>query len=148
MPPEVQAFLGGITLADVALWVGIVGGVIAGFKWVRPFLRKLIDFVDDVAGEPARPGVPARPGLMERLASVEGDVAQVKHEVLPNTGTSLRDSADRTEVVVGELSRSMVDVHSKLDSDNARISDVTDRLDKHIAESSQILNSMKEKHEH
>lgn len=148
MPPEVQAFLGGITLADIAIWVGVLGGAVAAFKWVRPFLRKLIDFVDDVAGEPARPGVPARPGLMERLASVEGAVAQVKHEVLPNTGTSLRDSADRTEVVVGELSRSMDDVHSKLDSDNARIGELGERLDRHISESSHILNNLKEKHEH
>lgn len=140
MPPEVQAFLGEVTLADLLIWVAAVGAIFAAFKWVRPFLRKLIDFIDDVAGEPARPGVAARPGLMERMGTFESTLAQVKHEVLPNTGTSARDAIDRTERAVRGLQEGMDDVHSKLDNDNKRITDLSGQLEEHITQSTQILN--------
>lgn len=83
-------------------------------------MRKLFHFIDDVAGEPARPGHPERPGMMERIGALEqgwksieskvdelgttvtsntGDIAtikeqvgQVRHEVTTNHGSSLKDA--------------------------------------------------------
>ena len=90
MPPEVQAFFEGESLWTLAMWgVGIV--VVWGLiKKVWPLLKKLSDFLDDVAGEPARPGVAARAGLMERVQRIE-------HELFPNSGKSLRDQTNRIE---------------------------------------------------
>lgn len=56
-------------------WVAVVGSmlgtmisaaVISGWSWRH--LRRWMRMVDDLLGEPARPGQPARPGVMERLA--------------------------------------------------------------------------------
>ena len=55
-----------------------------------PYGRKLMHFIDDVAGEPARPGFEARPGLMERVARIE-------HEITPNHGGSMNDGLKRVE---------------------------------------------------
>ncbi len=142
MPPELQAFLGGVTLWDLLLWIAAVGTIFAGVKWVVPFIRKAVNFFDDVAGEPARAGVPARPGLMERMGAVEATLSQVKHEVLPNTGTSLRDATDRTEKAVAALQGGMDDVHSKLDNDNQRIAGLSERLDEHITQSTNIITKL------
>ncbi|HEU5475703.1 MAG TPA: hypothetical protein VFV67_34110 [Actinophytocola sp.] len=63
----------------------------------RPVLRtakKASNFIDDVVGEPARPGVPARPGLMDRVQAVEKRLTAIEHELHPNSGTSLRDQVD------------------------------------------------------
>lgn len=67
-----------------------------------PGVRRVMHLVDDLAGESERPGVPARPGLMERMAAVEdgqSDMSEkvdvIHHEVLPNSGTSLRDEVTR-----------------------------------------------------
>lgn len=104
MPPEVRDFLGGITLADVLTWVAVAGALFAAIKWIIPLGRKISHFVDDVAGEPARPGIPARPGLMERLSTVEAKQDEqtaalevVRHEVTTNHGSSLKDSVKRLE---------------------------------------------------
>lgn len=124
MPPEVQAFLEGVSLWTLAMWgVGIVmvWGLI---KKVWPLLKKLSDFLDDVAGEPARPGVAARAGLMERVQRIE-------HELFPNSGKSLRDQTDRME----EL----------LNNDNERIGALSTQLEDHITNSTKIIESLKEK---
>lgn len=65
-------------------------------------LRSIGHLVDDLRGEPARPGVPARPGIMDRLAVVEQDVAQVRAEVTHNGGGSLKDAVTRIERRVNE----------------------------------------------
>lgn len=111
MPPEVQAFFEGVSVWTLAMWgVGIVmvWGLI---KKVWPLLKKLGDFLDDVAGEPERPGVPARAGLMERVQRIE-------HELFPNSGKSMRDQIDRIE--------------EKVNSDDERIGSLADKLDQHL----------------
>ena len=90
MPPEVQAFLEGVSVWTLIMWVVAIVVVIGVIKKGWPLLKKLSDFLDDVAGEPARTGVPARAGLMERVQRIE-------HELFPNSGKSLRDQTDRIE---------------------------------------------------
>lgn len=109
-----------MTPAALAEWIRVAPWLVAAVLLIMlavwavrkaaPVLRKLGHLVDDLVGEPARPGVPPRPGLMERMESVEGeqkrqgtDLALVKHEVMPNTGTSLNDATRRTEAHVKEL---------------------------------------------
>lgn len=118
MPPEVQAFLEGISAWTVIAWGVFVVLVVGVIRKLWPVVKKLADFLDDVAGEPARPGVPARAGLMERVQRIE-------HELFPNSGKSLRDQTNRME--------------QKLDRDNERIGELSDQLDEHITQSTQII---------
>lgn len=121
MPQEVQAFLEGLSVWTVIAWgaaAALVWGIV---RKVWPLLKRLADFLDDVMGEEARPGVPARLGLMERVMRVE-------HELFPNSGKSLRDQTNRME--------------QKLDRDNARIDELTEQLDEHITKSNQIINKL------
>lgn len=97
----------------LAVWVGAM--IVRKFG---PFVVKLVHFIDDVAGEPARPGVPARPGLMERFATVEekqdeqgialaeqgAAIAVVQHEVTTNHGSSLKDAVKGVDTKVHGLS--------------------------------------------
>lgn len=62
-----------------------VGGAV-GLLWRR--FRGLARLIDDLLGEPARPGVPASPGVMERLAThdqtltyLAGQVQQLQGQV-------------------------------------------------------------------
>jgi hypothetical protein len=69
-----------------------------GVRWVFSTLNMIREFLEDWRGEEARPGYHKRPGVMERLVSLEEQVGAVKHELKPNSGTSLRDAVDRIEV--------------------------------------------------
>ncbi|MFI0827313.1 hypothetical protein ACH4Q7_22975 [Streptomyces roseolus] len=92
----------GIPALDTALvWGGAVsllaGLLTVSWRAVRAALRlgrKLNHFMDDWAGEEARPGVPARPGVIARLSSLEERQSRVEHALHPNGGDSLRDAVD------------------------------------------------------
>lgn len=92
--PDSTALFGDLRAAEVLAWMAaltvVIAGVVVILRKALPLLKKLGDFLDDVAGEPARAGVPARPGLMERVQRIE-------HEMFPNSGKSLRDQTDRLE---------------------------------------------------
>lgn len=138
MPPEVQTFFEGLSVWSVIVWIAAALLAFPVLRKLWRLFKQLADFLDDVMGEPARPGVDARPGLMERVMRVE-------HELFPNSGKSLRDQTNRME--------------QKLDRDNARITELSDqvegvvdevgglneRLDEHITQSAQIIQSLKEK---
>ncbi len=92
------------------LVTAVIGIIIGAAVWIGkiawPFLHKLSHFVDDVAGEEARPGVPGRPGLMERVGLIE-------HEVKTNHGTSLKDAVKRIEGVQEIQSTKIKDLHDR-----------------------------------
>ena len=50
-----------------------VASLAGGFviKYVRPFIKRIGQFLDDWNGEPARPGRDESPGVMARLKNVE-----------------------------------------------------------------------------
>lgn len=107
-------------LIVLAPWLAAVGVLVWVAVKVWPFVRKISHFIDDVAGEPERPGIPARPGLMERLATVEakqdeqGDaLAVVRHEVTTNHGSSLKDSVRRLEERADDQDRKLGDLHER-----------------------------------
>ena len=61
------------------------------------------NFLDDWGGHPERPGVPARPGVMERLQSVEFTLGEVRGQIFPNGGTSMRDDLNAVRSDVTEI---------------------------------------------
>lgn len=85
--------------AVIIFAVTVVGWI---FSKIWPQIQKLSRFLDDVTGEPERPGIPSRPGIMERLARVEGDVGVVKAQVQNSHRTNLRDDLDRLQEAVRE----------------------------------------------
>lgn len=107
-------WLADMTVADVVGFVLILVALYVILRKVFPVSGRLVHLIDDLAGEAARPGVPARPGLMERVASVELAVREVREKVvvvdgrldvvefataqlLPNNGSHLADAVNRVE---------------------------------------------------
>ena len=64
-----------VTLPDLTAVTALAGAAVGavGFlvRKAWPVVRKLVVFVNDVTGEPARPGFAGRPGLMERVQRIE-----------------------------------------------------------------------------
>lgn len=79
-----------LDVASLAPWLALLILLIVVIVKLWPYGRRFMRFIDDVAGEPERPGFPAKPGLMERVARIE-------HEVKTNHGTSLKDAVKRIE---------------------------------------------------
>lgn len=99
----------------IALFSAVItiGGWLFSKAW--PQIRKVSHFVDDLAGEPERPGVPARPGIMERLASVEDEVREVKAQVKNSHSTNLRDDIDRVQKSLAEHIEESGPIRAKVD---------------------------------
>lgn len=77
------------------LWKAITATLRTGRKWDM--------FLEDWHGTEARPGRPAVPGIMQRMVDLEEGLRQIRHEVFPNSGGSLRDAVDRLERQASEL---------------------------------------------
>lgn len=89
---------------NLIAWIGAALALIAavGAAWkviskIAKAVKSITHFADDWFGEDARPGVPARLGVMSRLEGIQTDVGKIKHELWPNSGSSLRDAVDRLE---------------------------------------------------
>ena len=94
--------------------------LIAGFfGWIlrKIFraLRLLVRFTDDYFGEPAGSGRPARPGVKTRLEKLEKHATEISAQVHLNSGTSLRDSVQRTELGMEDLKRSLAILSQKVE---------------------------------
>lgn len=123
MPPWVSDLLTPQTLGVLAALIFIAW---LAYK-IAPALRKLSHLVDDLAGEPARPGVPARPGLMERMASVEDASTEntrrldiVQKEVKNSHITNLREDMDQIRDEV-RVTSSKLDTHIQIAADESRM---------------------------
>lgn len=92
-----------VNLWDAALWAGgVIAAVVAGrafmvkaWPGLKSFAQAILStaqLIDSVKGLPA---------FIERT---DAAMAQVHHELHPNSGTSLNDSVRRTEARVAELS--------------------------------------------
>lgn len=157
MPPEVQAFLEGLSVWTVIAWIiGLLALIGVAGKLYKLF-KALTDFLDDVKGEDARAGVPARPGIMARLETIEqlqtsqGQTLEVvRHELFPNSGKSLRDQTNRMEqklnadnTRIAELSEQVGAVEEKLSGVDDKVTVLDERVEEHITQSTQIIQELK-----
>ncbi|NIL57091.1 hypothetical protein [Salinispora arenicola] len=63
--------------------------------------RRASRLVDDLLGEPPRPGLlDGRPGLMARVVRIEGRLDALE-ELRPNGGSSIKDQVDRIAHATG-----------------------------------------------
>jgi hypothetical protein len=89
--------------AALALAAAVLGCLAwAGRKVWRTF-RRTQDFLDDWGGHEPRPGVEARPGVMERLQTVEFILGEVRGQVFPNGGHSMRDDLNTLRSDVADI---------------------------------------------
>lgn len=86
-------------LIAVAPWLGAL--FVAGFLiWkTTPHVRKWSRFMDRMLGVPADPktGQPEILGIFERMDHQDDAIEQIRHEMFPNSGKSLRDQTNRLE---------------------------------------------------
>ena len=125
-----------MNVPDLTVITAVASAAVGAAGWAVkkawPVVRKLVTFVNDVTGEPARPGFDGRPGLMERVQRIEessaekakaiGDLAQevhkaraqqleistdmaaVKAELTLNGGSSVKDAIVQIRRQVNALS--------------------------------------------
>lgn len=89
-----------VTAGAIVVLGGAIVLIARAAVWLSRVVRRVMDFLDDWAGEAARPGFPRRPGVPERLTVMEGRLVKVETELKPNAGSTLRDAIDRVERVV------------------------------------------------
>lgn len=101
---------------DVLAGVLVAGGT-AGAIWLRKTLSGVGQMARDWRGEPARPGESdGTPGVMarlytqdqqfkavlDRLGRQDSVLADIAHEVFPNSGKSIKDITDKTHAELTE----------------------------------------------
>lgn len=123
---------------EVAISVVALGSGLAGyFKIIVPFasrIKKWITtwegFMEDWSGEEARPGRDAVPGVMQRLNDIDGELKR-------NGGGSMKDSLDRMEKDVHEMTGNIKtltsdskQIRERLEDGDRRFEKIEKRLDK------------------
>ena len=104
----------GWVTAAVALAVAVAGGCAWLGRRTWHVLHGAQEFLEDWKGHPQRPGVEGTPGVMARLQTVEFILGEVRTQVFPNSGGSLRDIVHRTAGDVSEIKDEQVRVRGEL----------------------------------
>ena len=73
---QVAAVAGAVVAVGGALGVTARGG-----RWLARRGRQLGHLIDDLLGEPERPGQPARPSLMQRVAGIEARTVEIERRL-------------------------------------------------------------------
>lgn len=112
----------GIVIAVLGAWFSITRFVIPIFKKTKKWTETWEAFMEDWAGQAARPGRDAIPGVMERLNNIDG---QLKN----NGGSTIKDAVDRIE-------KSIVEINDRLTTGDEVFDKIYERLDKleHVVE--------------
>jgi hypothetical protein len=97
-----------------AAWVGALAAVVAVVlagpaRWAWRLLRGTSRFLDDWAGHGERPGV------MDRLAAVERNIVEVRTQIRPDHGHSLRDVVHRTASDVADVKTDVAKLASRVE---------------------------------
>lgn len=142
-----QELFDAITIGDLLGGLTLIGAVLAGIKWVKPAILVVRHFVDAWNGEPARPGVQARPGVMEQLADLTTEIAELRQGVglaqtlAKNAAESSADAAfhskpnhghssyDDLVKMITRLQTASADTKTAIDTSLADRADILARLD-------------------
>jgi len=113
-------FWGAVPVPTLITWiVGIIA--IAAFVWKGwPFLRKFVKVTEALLTLP------------DDMAGLKTDVAQIKHEVLPNGGGSLKDQATRTEAAVKEVKSELAHTRRQQASMKTTLARTEQKLTDHL----------------
>jgi len=108
-------------LSFVLTVAGIMGIIWAGWKFAKaafPGVKKLIAFLDALAGLPR-----FMAAASDRLDRQEALLHEVKHEVLPNNGGSMRDAQDTMGLRVEKIEAKLAKDHQRFDAIEAELRD-------------------------
>lgn len=109
---QLEGLFGDISVVQLALWIIAAIALIVLIVKAWPWIRRAIQTMDALAVLP------------DKLHKLD----EVHHEVLPNHGGSLRDSADRTESKVDQLDKKFERHLEWSNKQRDRIDDALDRL--------------------
>lgn len=111
-PEQIPSWLGDVTVAEIVVVAVILLGLGRLGKRAWDVLNRVDQTRADLLGEPARPGVDRRKGVVERLHDHDELLREIKHELVPNSGSSLRDAVDRIEAAQRDYARRQDDQHA------------------------------------
>jgi hypothetical protein len=114
------------------LVIAILGTLAVGVWKGLPSLRRFGHALDDIVGEPARPGVDARPGLVERMANVEEHLTAGFNghtERLERIEAAVEAGRKGSEHRLDEHGRRLDEHGRRLDVLAVRLDDVARRVD-------------------
>ncbi len=100
----------------LAAWLLVGKVLLPAGKRVKLWFENWDKFMQDWAGEDARPGRDRVPGVMERLNAIDGELKN-------NGGSSVKDAVDRIEIRVDEI-------HTRTDQIKIRLEDGDERFGK------------------
>ena len=128
-----------ISIGQAITWALMLATVWGFVAKVWPILRDLVHSLDDLRGEPARPGVPRTPGIIERLTDVEqavrdqgATINQINYHVKPNHGNSAYDA----------LTRKVDDVAAQGAETHALVAALGDRMNESEADRARIWRAI------
>ncbi len=105
----------------LAAWLLAVKVVLPSVKRVKLWFENWDKFMQDWAGEEARPGRDRVPGVMERLNAIDGELKN-------NGGTSIKDAVDRIEINVTEIHDRTDQIKLRLEEGDKRFNQIEKRL--------------------
>lgn len=94
-PDQIPSWFGDLTIVELLGALLVFAGLWRLGKRAWDVLNRIDQTRADLLGEPARPGVERRKGVVERLHDHDKLLQDIKHELLPNGGGSLRDAVDK-----------------------------------------------------
>lgn len=127
MPPWITLTI------SVATGISALTGAAVGLRKLVPILRAFFAFINDVAGEPARPGVPARPGLVESVSLLRADVSEVRatQATQGEKLTAVEKSLTRQGEALAAQGEKVDKVHHELHPNSGMsVRDAIDRLER------------------
>lgn len=81
---------------DPLVYAGLLVTVGTAIGWIwRRCVRPVLHMAKDWHGTSDRPGVPGHKGVMVRLAEHDEMLAEIRDQLTPNGGKSLKDAIDR-----------------------------------------------------
>lgn len=112
-----QDILDYFNLTQLLIWfLGIVGTAL--IVWYRKTIKKWKDGFNDITA-----GLKKIPTLESRMDKLKDDIGVIRHQVLPNGGSSISDAVARTEVALSEtraqISLLSATILAENDSDDA-----------------------------
>jgi len=106
----------------LAAWLLVGKVLLPTGKKVKLWFKNWDKFMQDWAGEDARPGRDRVPGVMERLNAIDGELKN-------NGGTSVKDAVDRIEIRVEEISDRTGKIDLRLSDGDKRFDQIEKRIE-------------------
>lgn len=101
---EVPTWFDNIFVVQVGLWIAILVVVVSAVAKLWKPAKRFIEGIDTLFGSEEHDSLAERLERIETQQAEQGEkITRIRHEVLPNHGTTLRDQIDKTNRKVDKL---------------------------------------------